>query len=341
MQLRVGAWAVLFAMAALSSAGCTERTSAPPLPDAMFLFDASPGDAHVDAGCRIDLDCADRFACTIDHCMAGVCSHVACTDCCGAGRACDPISGCGPTPEPCVTDADCHDTQPCTLDACRNHVCSHTPMDALCNPGQICIAAIGCTPRPPDHCATDADCATLGFCYGHWTCETEFGCVFSTPTDCDDMVSCTVDTCNTTTQTCAHDHSHCCMPGSCMTSCGSTGMMGCNPDGTAGMCTPPTEACNGRDDDCDMIVDEGCCMAHSCTTGCGSTGMTACNPDGTTGACMPPLETCNGRDDDCDTTVDEGFACVMGATSSCTTSCGSTGSTTCDATCHAGGTHGS
>jgi len=58
-----------------------------------------------------------------------------------------------------------------------------------------------------------------------------------------------------------------------------------------GECGPdPAEVCNERDDDCDGEIDEG--VRNSC------------------GACGPePEEVCNNVDDDCDGQVDEGNAC--------------------------------
>ncbi len=44
-------------------------------------------------------------------------------------------------------------------------------------------------------------------------------------------------------------------------------------------------------------------------------------------------EACNGCDDDGDGTADEDFACRQGATTGCTTSCGTAGTRTCSATC--------
>jgi hypothetical protein len=73
---------------------------------------------------------------------------------------------------------------------------------------------------------------------------------------------------------------------------------------------PPGEVCNGRDDDCDTLTDEGFgCVAGAvagCTTGCGSLGSRTCASDCTWPACVPPAETCNGVDDDCDGECDEG-----------------------------------
>ncbi|MDW8363992.1 MAG: putative metal-binding motif-containing protein, partial [Myxococcales bacterium] len=78
-----------------------------------------------------------------------------------------------------------------------------------------------------------------------------------------------------------------------------------------------TEECNGRDDDCDMEVDEGnpggglvCStgMPGVCSSGvtvCRG-GLIVCQPDA-----MGATETCDGRDEDCDSQVDEdeaGFA---------------------------------
>ncbi len=322
--------AVALAGIVLGASACTQRAAPPELVD-VGLRDASvEGGAQ---GCHLDVECADRFACTVDHCTAGVCEHVPCVDCCGEGRACNPFGGCGPIPETCETDADCTDAQPCTLDACRARVCQHQPMDALCPASHICLAAIGCTPRPPDHCTTDADCAVIGFCYGAWTCSGEVGCTFVAPTDCDDGDVCTADRCDAASSACVHEGTD--ADGDAHDAVGCAGGDDCD-DAVATTHPGATEACNGRDDDCDTTVDEGCCAAGPCETACHTTGMTGCNPDGTVGPCMPPAEVCNGTDDDCDGAADEDFDCVRGASSPCGTSCSTMGTSVCDASCHAG-----
>ncbi|MBW2261442.1 MAG: hypothetical protein JRG91_05650, partial [Deltaproteobacteria bacterium] len=93
------------------------------------------------------------------------------------------------------------------------------------------------------------------------------------------------------------------------------------------------EICNGVDDDCDTLIDEGWtkyCDLHD-VLGLGATainerctdpGETVCdglddNCNGTTdegvtnacGTCGPLLEICDGVDNDCDTLIDEGGVC--------------------------------
>jgi hypothetical protein len=91
------------------------------------------------------------------------------------------------------------------------------------------------------------------------------------------------------------------------------------------------------DDDCDGTQDNGfACIAgtsSTCTTVCGSTGGRACLGDCSFDICAPPMETCNGVDDDCDAAPDDGFDCVRGTMTTCTTSCGSTGTRTCRNSC--------
>jgi hypothetical protein len=121
-----------------------------------------------------------------------------------------------------------------------------------------------------------------------------------------------------------------------------------------------TEICNGDDDDCDGMTDEGL-LAPSCyldadsdgvgsgvqiTTLCrdtmrGSLGECPSGYSNVSGDCndgnavIRPLgaELCNGADDDCDGTIDEGFECRIGTSEVCATGCGSGGTRTCGASC--------
>ncbi len=73
---------------------------------------------------------------------------------------------------------------------------------------------------------------------------------------------------------------------SCPTSCGSTGTQTCGGTCTYGACVPPTELCNGVDDDCNGACDDGvgsCCAgstADCASLGMGfSSGMATCRSD--------------------------------------------------------------
>jgi hypothetical protein len=80
-----------------------------------------------------------------------------------------------------------------------------------------------------------------------------------------------------------------------------------------------SEACNGRDDDCDGRADEGFVLGEVCETACGA-GVTECAAgDAAATVCSTlagqsagpqaggavAFEVCNGADDDCDGRVDE------------------------------------
>ena len=73
---------------------------------------------------------------------------------------------------------------------------------------------------------------------------------------------------------------------------------------------PPPEMCNGKDDNCNGLIDEG--VSNMCPL-----SNNPNDPDNLlgTGAKHCALETCNCLDDDCDGLIDEGFApnaCGMG-----------------------------
>jgi hypothetical protein len=109
---------------------------------------------------------------------------------------------------------------------------------------------------------------------------------------------------------------------------------------TATACQPPEETCNGHDDDCDDVADNGFdCIRNrltSCTTTCGTIGQGTCTatcekPEPS--SCLPPVEICNGLDDNCNDLIDELFACIPDEEGPCETSCGSEGVGPCTDSC--------
>ena len=103
--------------------------------------------------------------------------------------------------------------------------------------------------------------------------------------------------------------------------CRRDGVRVCNADRDGTLCSaaaadPGAELCgNGRDDDCDLQVDEGFAVGAPCESGqgeCLRRGNLVCSADGREVECGaragdPAQELCDERDNDCDGRVDEGY----------------------------------
>ncbi len=89
----------------------------------------------------------------------------------------------------------------------------------------------------------------------------------------------------------------------------------CNDD-LASVNPQAQEVCNGIDDDCDNLIDEGFDADGDGYTSCGGD----CNDNN---ASIKPgaVEVCNGIDDDCDNLIDEGFDADGDGYSSCAGDC--------------------
>nr|MBK7069878.1 putative metal-binding motif-containing protein [Deltaproteobacteria bacterium] len=108
----------------------------------------------------------------------------------------------------------------------------------------------------------------------------------------------------------------CSLPGVCVIGvldC-STGSPVCTNAGTR---PPAAETCNGVDDDCDGVIDEG--VTQGCYTGpSGTSGVGVCRAgtqscsagawSACTGQVVPGAESCNNLDDDCNGAVDNGVS---------------------------------
>jgi hypothetical protein len=177
-----------------------------------------PNDPDADAnGCIFtpdDVLCDDGLACT--------------GDACDPGDAVADADGCVLTPN----DSVCDDSIACTVNSCDPASpsadadgCTFVPDDTrcddavFCNGAEWCDAALDCQPgsdpctdplRPlcdetNDLCAeclADVDCDDGEFCNGAETC-TGGECLAST-NPCNDGVSCTIDSCNESSDTCTN-----------------------------------------------------------------------------------------------------------------------------------------
>ncbi len=239
--------------------------------------------------------CDDGIDCTDDLCGEEGCFAVPNHALCAAGQICRADAGGCTDPVECVAgdDARCDDGQPCTTDRCNADLgrCENVPDDTVCNDdlfcngNEICVAFRGCVLDRAtacddgvfctlDRCNEDTDscehspanvlCSDDLFCNGAETCDPTAGCTVAAD-PCDDGDVCTTNTCDEATNMCASGAFDEDGDGDPPLSCGGTDCADDNPD-LAG--TLP-EICDGDDDDCDTLVDEGVLSScGDCDPGC-------------------------------------------------------------------------
>jgi MYXO-CTERM domain-containing protein len=131
-----------------------------------------------------------------------------------------------------------------------------------------------------------------------------------------------------------------CAPG--ISECKAGGVLACNPNVQPGTVA---ETCDGVDQDCDGVIDNGFGIGDKCSKGdgqCIAAGKIICDGNGGT-MCdampgPPTPEVCDGKDNNCNNEIDEGFgvgdACTNGV-GACEKSgkkvCDANGGVTCDA----------
>jgi hypothetical protein len=200
------------------------------------------------------------------------------------------------TPE-CTLDTDCDLGQQCrsgkctepVIDAGTQHVCL---TDADCRHGLQCLKSTGECVEPP---ATDG-----GFIEGPGVPACQPGA----------MISCgqsKLGECKLGTSTCSE----------------TAGVWGMGP--CIGAINPGFEVCDGKDNDCDGIADEGLpdlmCGVGECAViqaSCVAGAARACVP------AAPTAEICDGKDNDCNGMIDDGIpmlTCGVGACARSTVAC--------------------
>jgi hypothetical protein len=224
-------------------------------------------------------------------CTSAVCGNGAVEageQCDGAdlnGQTCQSLGFTGGT---LACGAGCtFNTSGCTGAQCAS-AADGTPCDDgnFCTTGDTCQAGV-CTAGAPRNCpALECEVAT---------CDSAAGVCSTTPaangTACSNGGTCQGGVCTATSTQCTPGQTRPCYtgpPGTQDVGVCRSGTQTCVAVDTWGACsgevTPSPETCNGLDDDCDGIIDDGFDLGQLCSCG-GQIGTTVCSPDGSGTVC--------------------------------------------------------
>ncbi|MBI5797455.1 hypothetical protein HZA98_00955 [Candidatus Woesearchaeota archaeon] len=325
---------VLFA--AVVQAACSEFLDAGDTPgtfgyvsvDGVFKADTCSSSTKLtEYSCNGNTYASTSYTCL--SCSEGVCY----TSSCSQANQCNPVlqKWCDAGAKTWSSSSYCTDSvlgcylkdASCTASTCTEGSCdykSHT----YCS-GNTWVSEGYCD---VSHCAGDA--ASKGYCFCADTKATsETDCSDNKDNDCDGKVDCNDSECSGKKGCeCTSGSSQQC--GSDVGAC-SLGTQTC-VSGSWGACSgvePSAEKCDGKDDDCNGVIDNDCICVQGDTRDCGANigickaGIQICQNDGSWSLCYgasyaaSKIESCNGLDDNCNGQVDEGCGCVAGSTQIC------------------------
>jgi hypothetical protein len=253
----------------------------------------------------------------------------------------------------CIPRANCCTSDECPQgEVCRNGRCSDCATADDCPNAPACAEAVCDVGRCiTTHLPVGAHCSTNQFCIANETCDGVGGCQGGSPRDCDDGFACTDDSCDEFINECVHEANdnlcatdNPCRVGRCDPAHNDSDANGCvfDPidagiltcgmgacqrtvprcaDGEEQECVPgqpSAEICNGIDDDCDGMIDDGAFCDIDSPATCGRTGVCAggsCQLYGTQTVCR--FASCVGETKQFEARCDGSGSCPPSQTQHC------------------------